>query len=284
MISLLKELLYCCYLPSIKLPSNHSKVPSQYILDLIPQEYLPLQNLLHQKLSVDPTSLIYCSHYKRSGKHDKGDDASTTMVTMLAHWGQQCHSNNGNNASTTRETKSVHWGQRNLPNGNSIIATMTTMPVQQSGWQCQHDNVRTPSQWWQQRQQNDGNNASKTRATTPAQQWVRCLCNNSNGTIVRMTMRPAQWLQQCHCNDGKEASATMFPLHQLQSMTHCCHHCTLLLFAGPTATLPIILQQLSQSSSLLSWLPPPPYPFPMADCCVSGGQGLTLSTLLLPHG
>jgi hypothetical protein len=37
-----KKLLYCCYLPSPTLLLNHSKVPSQHILDSIPQEYIPL--------------------------------------------------------------------------------------------------------------------------------------------------------------------------------------------------------------------------------------------------
>jgi hypothetical protein len=76
----------------------------------------------------------------------------------------------------------------------------------------------------------------------------------------------------------------MFLLLQSQSTMHCCHHCTLLLFAGAAAVLPIILQQPSQSSSLLSLLLPPPLPFQMADCFVSGGWGLTLSTLSSPLG
>ena len=106
------------------------------------------------------------------------------------------------------------------------------------------------------------------------QSVIHCCCRVS----LRLGRHPPYPIFVVFTPRWTAASMGAFLLHQMQSATQL--HSPLL-FAGANATLPIILQQPSYSSSLSS-LSPPPHTLPMAGCCVLGGQGQTLLTSSMP--
>ncbi len=184
-------------------------------------------------------------------QHKKGDNFSATGATTPAQaqqW-QQCQCIEGNYASATIAMMPVWWRRwhqrtkgKKLRNGNITITKTGTIPVQQSGWQHQCNDVMAPAQ--------NGNDVSTTMAMMPEQQGGQCRHNNGKSTCATMATAQLQSWQRGQCNNSNDTIATTAKKQAQQfSSTTNCKVLHIVVISALSSSLPGLLSPYPSSSN-----------------------------------